>query len=63
MMVSVMGRPPQGATLGSAGAQNSENELGRAAGLECLVGKVSVIESRNREHPHEEKGNCEPDGM
>tara|TARA_B100000749_G_scaffold216547_1_gene171434 strand:+ start:1555 stop:1854 length:300 start_codon:yes stop_codon:yes gene_type:complete len=62
VMVSVMRCPPQGATLGSAGAQNSEDELGRATGLERFVGKVPVIESCNREHPHQEKRKRKPDG-
>ena len=62
MMVAVMRRPPQGAALGGAGTQHCEYKLGRTAGLEGFVGKITVIETRYCKHAHHEERNRKPDG-
>jgi hypothetical protein len=62
MMMPVVSGPPQWSPLGSAGAKNGENELGRAAGLEGLVCKVTMVESSDREHAHQEECDRKTDG-
>jgi hypothetical protein len=56
VMVPVVSGPPQWASLGRTGAQYREHELGSATGLECLVGKVAMIEASDGKHPDDEKG-------
>tara|TARA_R100001591_G_scaffold58215_1_gene68160 strand:- start:342 stop:662 length:321 start_codon:yes stop_codon:yes gene_type:complete len=62
MMMAVVGSPPERAALGRTGAEHREYKLGRPAGLERLVGKITMVESGNRKHPHEEESNRESDG-
>lgn len=62
VMMAVVSGPPQWAPLGRTGTQHGEHELGGATGLECLVGKVTMIEASDGKHPDDEKGCGEHDG-
>ena len=55
MMVTVMVRPPQRASLNSRSTPKREEKLAEAGGAVRLVGKISVIDARDGEHPQKIK--------
>ena len=48
-----MGSPPKGTSLDGSVAGQRKEELPEAVGLECPMGKITVIESRDGEHTNE----------
>jgi hypothetical protein len=52
VVVAMMGRPPDRAALHRRGAQQAEDELTDARGLEGAVRKVAMIETGDGEHAH-----------
>lgn len=61
-MMAVVSGPPQWAPLGRTGAQYGKHELGGSTGLECLVGKVAMIEASDGKHPNDKKDCGKHDG-
>jgi hypothetical protein len=53
MMVAMVGRPPDRATLDASRPRDGEKELERSARLVRPVGEVAVITSGQHEHAHE----------
>jgi hypothetical protein len=55
VMMPMMGRPPDGSALHGRSAEQAEDELTGARGLETAVRKVAMIEAGNGEHAHHVK--------
>jgi len=62
MVVSVDGGPPEGAALDRGIADDGENELDEAGGVESAMRKIAMIEASDGEHSHEVKGDSDGDG-
>ena len=52
MVVTVVGRPPQGAPLHAGQAADGHQALHRTRGAERAVGKITVVKTGDEEHPH-----------
>jgi hypothetical protein len=62
VVITMMGCPPERSFLCGRASKDRENELSPAGGLECTVGEVSMIESRDREHAEEVEEGCNGNG-
>src|SRR5687767_15557647 len=53
MVFAMVGRPPERSALGRRSTQDCKDKLRGARSFKSAVGKVSMINSRDREHAHE----------
>jgi hypothetical protein len=62
VVVTMMGRPPQGAALNGGVAHDTENELPDPVGSIRFVREITVVETGYGEHANEVEGERNADG-
>jgi hypothetical protein len=62
VVVAVMSRPPEWATLHGGGSHHGKQELHRARSTKRLVGKIAMVKAGNGKHPQQIQAYGKADG-
>ena len=63
VVVTMGGRPPEGAELGRGGGEHGEQKLEQAAGAEAAVREIAVVGGRHAEHADRIGGQAHQQGL